>query len=96
MVNFRIDTRDFGENFGVDPRTLETADAIVAVYSIVDRNSFHLVRELLDWMTSDEEEVTSLFDPPCITCPVHILANKSDLSHIREVRYCLQPNSLVI
>ena len=31
----------------LDQRSMESADAIVAVYSIVDRNSFHLVRCML-------------------------------------------------
>ena len=40
----------------LDPRDLEVADAIITIYSVIDRNSFHLVRELLDWMTDNDED----------------------------------------
>ena len=40
----------------LDPRDLEVADAIITIYSVIDRNSFHLVRELLDWMTDSDED----------------------------------------
>ena len=40
----------------LDPRDLEVADAIITIYSVIDRNSFHLVRDLLDWMTDNDED----------------------------------------
>ena len=96
-----------GENrsLGFEPHfrntCIDTADAIVVMYSVTDRNSFHLARETLDWLamefTSDNKTSecggfsfdassmeSKLWHPP-ITCPVLLLANKSDLSHLRKV-----------
>ena len=71
------------------------------MYSVTDRHSFHLARETLDWLamefTSENKTSecggfsidvspveTKLWHSP-ITCPVLLLANKSDLSHLRKV-----------
>ena len=76
----------------LDPRTIEMVDAIITIYSIVDRKSFHLVREVLEWLAEDSD---SFGTSPCVTSPVYILGNKSDLSHLRQVssivRVSLQP-----
>ena len=45
------------------------------MYSITDRVSFHVARELL-------EDLANLGD---ITCPVLLMANKLDLHHHRKV-----------
>ena len=71
------------------------------MYSVTDRISFHLARETLDWLAMEfsldnhtlesdglslniPSNDSSLWHPP-ITCPVLLLANKSDLSHLRKV-----------
>ena len=71
------------------------------MYSVTDRNSFHLARETLDWLAMefisndkrsdchgipiDVSSVNSKLWHPPITCPVLLLANKADLSHLRKV-----------
>ena len=32
---------------------IETADAIVVMYSVTDRSSFHVARETLDWLAME-------------------------------------------
>ena len=54
---------------------LKICDAIIVMYSITDRISFHVARELL-------EDLANLGD---ITCPVLLMANKLDLHHHRKV-----------
>ena len=54
---------------------LKICDAIIVMYSITDRISFHVARELL-------EDLANLGD---ITCPVLLMANKLDLHHNRKV-----------
>jgi GTPase SAR1 family protein len=51
-------------------------DAVVVLYSITDRVSFHAAREALDLMAEA--------NPP-VAVPVLLLANKTDLSHLRKV-----------
>ena len=95
---------------------IEAADAVIVMYSVTDRFSFHLAREILDWLAMEtpfnghyhgtnrkgddgkamrnyNSSSHSGFFPynqyswhPPITCPVLLLANKTDLSHIRKVR----------
>ena len=48
------------------------------MYSITDRVSFHVARELL-------EDLANLGD---IICPVLLMANKLDLHHHRKVSAC--------
>ena len=45
------------------------------MYSLTDRVSFHVAREILDDLASLQN----------ITCPVLLLANKMDLCHHRKV-----------
>ena len=54
---------------------MKICDAIIVMYSITDRISFHVARELL-------EDLANLGD---ITCPVLLMANKLDLHHHRKV-----------
>ena len=75
---------------------IDTADAIVVMYSVTDRNSFHVARETLDWLAMEftTEEKTKEFNRfpypdskvwhPPVTCPVLLLANKADLNHLRQ------------
>ena len=55
---------------------VRVSDAVIVVYSITDRASFHLARESLDKMTTWA---------PSINIPVLLLANKADLQHLRKV-----------
>ena len=72
---------------------IDTADAIVVMYSVTDKNSFHVARETLDWLamefTSDMKTGETKFWHHPITCPVILLANKADLSHLRNVSGCI-------
>ena len=67
------------------------------MYSVTDRNSFHVARETLDWLamefTSEDKVIqgngisltdSKVWHPP-VTCPVLLLANKADLNHLRKV-----------
>ena len=54
---------------------LKSCDAIIVMYSLTDRVSFHVAREILDDLASLQN----------ITCPVLLLANKMDLCHHRKV-----------
>ena len=54
---------------------MKICDAIIVMYSITDRVSFHVARELL-------EDLANLGD---IICPVLLMANKLDLHHHRKV-----------
>lgn len=54
---------------------LKNCDAIIVMYSLTDRVSFHVARELLD----------DLANLASVTCPVLLLANKMDLCHHRKV-----------
>ena len=58
---------------------MKICDAIIVMYSITDRVSFHVARELL-------EDLANLGD---IICPVLLMANKLDLHHHRKVSACL-------
>ena len=78
------------------------------MYSVTDRNSFHLARETLDWLAMefisndkrsdcsgvpiDLSSVDSKLWHPPVTCPVLLLANKADLSHLRKVIYIAKIN----
>ena len=76
---------------------IDKADAIVVMYSVTDRNSFHVARETLDWLAMEfasddksfQDNGISLIDSkvwhPPVTCPVLLLANKADLNHLRKV-----------
>ena len=55
---------------------LKNCDAIIVMYSLTDRVSFHVAREILDDLASLQN----------IICPVLLLANKMDLCHHRKVR----------
>ena len=55
---------------------LRTSDACVVIYSVTDRASFSAARDALD-------EMASLVPPVAI--PVLLLANKTDLKHLRKV-----------
>lgn len=71
--------------------TFQMLDAIVVMYSILDRGSFHLAREILDWLAVEDDSLISsrVQDSsfkPFVTCPVYVLANKNDLCHLRQVR----------
>ena len=76
---------------------IETADAIVVMYSVTDRSSFHVARETLDWLAMEftlEDKANEIngfpfteskvWHPP-VMCPVLLLANKADLNHLRQV-----------
>ena len=54
---------------------LKSCDAIIVMYSLTDRVSFHVAREILDDLANLQN----------ITCPVILLANKMDLCHHRKV-----------
>ncbi len=60
---------------------LKNCDAIIVMYSLTDRVSFHVAREILDDLASLEQPVT---------CPVLLLANKTDLCHHRKVSYTIR------
>ncbi|TRY76682.1 hypothetical protein TCAL_10359 [Tigriopus californicus] len=55
---------------------IRSSDAAIVVYSITDRNSFHIAREALD--------VLATLTPP-VEIPVLLMANKIDLNHLRKV-----------
>lgn len=55
---------------------LKNCDAIIVMYSLTDRVSFHVAREILD----------DLANLASVTCPVLLLGNKMDLCHHRKVR----------
>ena len=55
---------------------VRSSDAAIVIYSIVDRLSFHSAREALDVMAT----LT-----PSVEIPVLLLANKTDLNHLRKV-----------
>ena len=54
---------------------LKNCDAIIVMYSLTDRVSFHVAREILD-------DLANLAN---VVCPVLLLANKMDLCHHRKV-----------
>ena len=54
---------------------LKTCDAIIVMYSLTDRISFHVAREILD----------DLANLGSVVCPVLLLANKMDLCQHRKV-----------
>ena len=56
---------------------LKTCDAIIVMYSLTDRISFHVAREILD----------DLANLGSVVCPVLLLANKMDLCQHRKVNF---------
>ena len=62
----------FQAEFG---QQLKTCDAIIVMYSLTDRISFHVAREILD----------DLANLGSVVCPVLLLANKMDLCQHRKV-----------
>ena len=63
---------------------VRSSDAAIVIYSIVDRLSFHSAREALDVMAT----LT-----PSVEIPVLLLANKTDLNHLRKVWWpFIEPN----
>ena len=98
-MNFQIDNLSLGCSPPLRCTYIDTADAIVVMYSVTDRNSFHVARETLDWLAFefDNKSNEGLYFPatlgfnqlelwhPPITCPVLLLGNKTDLSTARQV-----------
>lgn len=66
----------FQTEFG---QQLKNCDAIIVMYSLTDRMSFHVAREILD-------DLANLAN---VVCPVLLLANKMDLCHHRKVLHLL-------
>ena len=58
---------------------VRSSDAAVVMYSITDRASFHAARESLEAMAAAEGD-------DVIDIPVTLLANKTDLNHLRKVK----------
>ena len=98
-MNFQNDNVSLGCSPPLRCTYIDTADAIVVMYSVTDRNSFHVARETLDWLAFefDNKSNEGLYFPatlgfnqlelwhPPITCPVLLLGNKTDLSTSRQV-----------
>ena len=66
----------FQAEFG---QQIKTCDAVIVMYSLTDRISFHVARELLD----------DLANLGSVVCPVLLLANKMDLCQHRKVGYSM-------
>ncbi len=71
---------------------VRASDAVVVMYSITDRASFHAAREALEAMDransadgDGEEEAAAEEESGPVEVPVLLLANKLDLSHLRKV-----------
>ena len=63
---------------------LRAADAVVVMYAVTDRVSFHEAREALEAMRQEEDE-DGEGEEDEVDVPVLLLANKVDLSHLRKV-----------
>ena len=60
---------------------IASSDAVVVMYSITDRSSFHSAREALEVLAASVDNIGD----EAVHVPVLLLANKADLGHLRKV-----------
>ena len=84
IVSFHLHKSVVFNSFQPDDKSQPSANVIVVLYSITDRGSFHVAREILQSIRANGS-----------TDPILLLANKSDLSHLRQVRHVAAAASCV-